>query len=440
MHDDWAAVDVGKDPTAWARLLRRAYVRTAQGAPPSTIVRPMVAESWRRCARAGVKIELSAPRVCDSRKARRTLRRHRIGPYVPLLEELLVKVATRTQQIAIIADFDGLVLWTSGHEATLVAAERIHLAPGARWDEAHAGTNAIGTGLALNRPVQIFSAEHYRAALHGWSSAAAPIRDPHADNVLGAVALAGPYRAAHPHAFSLVAAVASVIEGGIDRAVMRRREALIDEFLQCVMRGCQHRTALIDTDGTVLAATPAGWLGPRVAIGRDGLPVPPPEAPLHIDALTDGQGFVVSDDVDDASPPVLRVNALGADRVEAWLNGHRLSLSPRHSELLVVLALHPEGIDDEALARAVYGHPVNAVTVRAEICRLRKLLGSAVATRPYRLVAEVHADFLPAAQSLPMAMSAAPTAAPHRRRGSLLPASGAPAIVAARRRLTNGAP
>jgi hypothetical protein len=105
----------------------------------------------------------------------------------------------------------------------------------------------------------------------------------------------------------------------------------------------------------------------------------------------------------------------------------------------VVLALHPEGIDNEALARAVYGQPVNAVTVRAEITRLRKRLGSTVATRPYRLIAEVHADFLPTAQTVPIATGTAPTDALHRRRDSLLPASGAPAIVAARR-LANGAP
>lgn len=143
---------------------------------------------------------------------------------------------------------------------------------------------------------------------------------------------------------------------------------------------------------------------------------------MHVEPLNGGEGFLLSDVVDAPGPPVLRLSALGADRATAWVDGRRLRLSLRHSELLVALALHPDGLDEDALARAVYGHPVKAVTVRAEISRLRKVLGPALRTRPYRLVADVRADFLWQSH-------------PDLRRGALLPASHAPAVVAARRRL-----
>ena len=48
----------------------------------------------------------------------------------------------------------------------------------------------------------------------------------------------------------------------------------------------------------------------------------------------------------------------------------------------------------EELARALYGVHGSEVTVRAEIARLRRRLGPLVASQPYRLVADVHADFL----------------------------------------------
>ena len=293
---------------------------------------------------------------------------------------------------------------------------------GASWHEADAGTNAIGTALALDRAVQIFSAEHYRERLHGWSSAAAPVRDPDTGERVGAVALAGPYRAAHPHGFSLVAATASVIEDRMELAAIRRRETLTGEFLRRVLPRSRGRSALVDRDGRVLAASPGAWLGSRVRIGSGGVPLPPPHAPVHVEPLNGGEGFLLSDVADAPGPPVLRLSALGADRATAWVDGRRLRLSLRHSELLVALALHPDGLDEDALARAVYGHPVKAVTVRAEISRLRKVLGPALRTRPYRLVADVRADFLWQSH-------------PDLRRGALLPASHAPAVVAARCRL-----
>ena len=42
------------------------------------------------------------------------------------------------------------------------AAGRMNFVPGARWAESAVGTNAPGTALAEDRPVQVFSAEHFR--------------------------------------------------------------------------------------------------------------------------------------------------------------------------------------------------------------------------------------------------------------------------------------
>ena len=433
MLSDWATVDVGRDPTAWARLLRRAYTRAAGGGRPSTIVRPVVADSWARCVGAAVEIDGLAPYVRDGDDAGRALETHPLHGHLDVLEDLLVGVARYAHQIVIVTDAAGNVLWVSGHEPTVASARRLHLAPGACWDEAGAGTNAIGTALQLGRPVQIFSAEHYRAALHGWSASAAPVRDP-AGRTLGTISLAGPYRAAHPHGFALVAATANLIEGALERATMDRRERLTAEFLQRVLPQCRSHSALVGGDGAVLVSTPAGWLGPRLEIDADGLPVPPNDTPVHVEVLDDAEGFLLSDAAESARTRVLRLNALGTARAVAWVDGRRVELTLRHSELLVALALHPDGLDEAGLASAVYERDdVKAVTVRAEISRLRKLLGPVLKTRPYRLAADVRADFLAIERALPVGSDA--NAKLQRYQGPLLPASNAPAVVAARRRL-----
>ena len=49
----------------------------------------------------------------------------------------------------------------------------------------------------------------------------------------------------------------------------------------------------------------------------------------------------------------------------------------------------PAGLSAEALSRALYGDAEHVVTVRAEVSRLRRLLGALVNTRPYRLADQV---------------------------------------------------
>lgn len=130
--------------------------------------------------------------------------------------------------------------------------------------------------------------------------------------------------------------------------------------------------------------------------------------------------------------PVL--NALGCD--EALLDAGRgtpVRLGRRHSEIMVLLAAHPEGLTGERLALELYGErTVTPVTLRAELSRLRGLLGPLLDSRPYRLRTAPHTDHDAVGEAvaegdLPAAIAA--------YRGPLLPLSEAPGVVRLRRRL-----
>ncbi|WP_420037356.1 GAF domain-containing protein [Streptomyces sp. cg28] len=134
----------------------------------------------------------------------------------------------------------------------------------------------------------------------------------------------------------------------------------------------------------------------------------------------------------------LRLTVLGRD--EALLltpTGHKLRLSRRHSELLVLLARHPEGLTgDELLCHLYEDETVTPVTLRAELARLRRVLGPGLLTsRPYRLTAPVESDLETVERRL---ASGAVTAAASAYSGPLLPASQAPAVARIRRRLAGG--
>ena len=68
-----------------------------------------------------------------------------------------------------ICDGAGRILWLEGHPGVKEDAEdRIRFTEGMLWTEDSAGTNAIGTALAIDHAVQIFSAEHFLAEQHAW--------------------------------------------------------------------------------------------------------------------------------------------------------------------------------------------------------------------------------------------------------------------------------
>lgn len=138
----------------------------------------------------------------------------------------------------------------------------------------------------------------------------------------------------------------------------------------------------------------------------------------------------------DPGPPAVRdtLTALGQDEALLVTGGRTLRLGRRHSEIMVLLAHHPEGLSGEELAIALYeDESVSPVTLRAEISRLRGLLGSsAPLSRPYRTAGPLDADFTALTRHL---AAGAVSAALHHYPGPLLPASTAPGIVRLRRRI-----
>jgi hypothetical protein len=95
----------------------------------------------------------------------------------------------------------------------------------------------------------------------------------------------------------------------------------------------------------------------------------------------------------DARPPRAVVDA-----TSRWVH----PLSTRHAEVLVLLAVAGSmGMDAGALSAALYGDRDHAVTVRAEMSRLRRSLGGMLLARPYRIAPDVDV-VLPALDAVPL--------------------------------------
>ena len=324
----WVAIPSTGDRRRSALALARAHDAVlGEGAEPGPELRGVIVDSWRRCRAAGVDVVGGlAPVLFGGDEAGERWSSSPLAAAEGVLRSLLDDVRAEGEQVLLVCDADGTLLWIDGDERMIDQARGVHLMRGARWSESAAGTNAMGTALAVDHSLQVFSAEHFAAPVHGWTCSAAPLHDPVTGEVVGVLDLSGPLQTAHPHSLALVTAAARMVEGVLAREAAARAEAARE-------------------DAALRGAFP-------LAVPRPGL----------------------------------RVRALGRDRAEVEVSGgETVTLSRRHSELLVLLALRPEGMTAEEVAIATHGDFGKPVTARAELSRLRRILGRRLLAEPYRL-------------------------------------------------------
>jgi hypothetical protein len=111
---------------------------------------------------------------------------------------------------------------------------------------------------------------------------------------------------------------------------------------------------------------------------------------------------------------------------EAHLDGNRLLLNRRQTEILALLAMNPDGVSLERLHALVYGDQgVTLSTLKAEVSHLRSALGGQLTSRPYRLTMPVATDVESVLAAVGRGdVSAALTA----YRGDLMPGTNSPAL------------
>lgn len=370
MTERWLA-RVRADPRGRAREVRLAHEAfLAGGTLAGVSLRGVVAQSWLRSARANVNPDADPPVELTDDELTSYRAEHPLAGVIATLRELVGGAADDGQHLMAVTDAAGRLLWVEGHRGMRRRAEAMNFVEGAVWDEAHAGTNAPGTALALSQPVQIFSAEHFRHTVQGWTCAAAPIRDPHTGQPIGIIDVTGGDSVAHPHSLALVKAAARAAEAEL------------------------------------------GWSRDP----RSGMWVPPSISPHE----PGGQRREQQAD---------RLVILGRTEGLLCLAGREIRLNRRHSEVLFVLSNHPQGMTGDQLADALYEDFTDPAAVRVEFTRLRRVVGDLVDSRPYRLTRPLASDYL----DVTIALRQGDTAAALRAyTGPMLPSSDAPSLVTQR--------
>ncbi|MFF3619955.1 GAF domain-containing protein [Streptomyces sp. NPDC002467] len=384
-----------------ARLLKGVREAALAGARPPAPPRPEIAESWRRMMAGGVHPDRDARSRMLS-VAETEERRHGspLREILPVLREGLLPALDEALHIMVVADADGRLLWREGHSSILRKADRLGFAVGADWDEAVVGTNGVGTALVARRPVQVFSAEHFVSSHHEWTCAGAPVRDPRDGRLLGVVDVSGPLATMHPATLAWVSSVARLAERELR---VRHLESL--ERLRAVAA-----PLLARLPGRALAVDPHGWTAAVTGIvPAERIPLPKDFGPGRVwvpqlggcvvEPLPGGWLLRIAEDrTKTAATRVAldlgRAGAACSATVYGAAGSWTQELSPRHAELLFLLAENPRGCSAAELAAELFGDPTRTVTVRAEMSRVRRHLAGVLTHRPYRFAPDVEVELI----------------------------------------------
>jgi sigma-54 dependent transcriptional regulator, acetoin dehydrogenase operon transcriptional activator AcoR len=234
---------------AWDRFVRHGEL------VPNT-VRTLVEDSWRRCYRAGVdptRMSAAAPLPQDELRVLRQCDSELVEASMPIMAEAR-DFLSESGTIMLLTNPTGVVLQTEGDPATLDAAEKIRLMTATNWNELDCGTNAIGTALSADGPVQIHAAEHFCAGIRDWTCTATVVRDPEDRTVLGALDVSGLKGAFNEHLLPLVVAAAGRVETELAAREIERRKRLLELGLEYLPKIASGGLILFDRKGRVVKA------------------------------------------------------------------------------------------------------------------------------------------------------------------------------------------
>src|SRR4051795_2163072 len=283
-----------------------------------------------------------------------------------------------------------------GAGVRLRAASDMNFAEGTLWSEPGAGTNAIGTALAVDHAVQVFGPEHFSDPVQRWTCSAAPIHDPDTGELLGVIDLTGDLATVHPHSLAVATATARAVEASLALVLRERDARLHARYGDRVTPG---RAALVTPSGRAITGLPPGWgVADRLAIPPGGgALLLPSGAPAVAEPVSPTlEAFVVqaleSRRVTNVARPLAKLGFLGRDRATLEIDDRHAELRPRLAEILALLCANPNGMSADTLCADLHGDGGSVSSVRVEVTRLRKLLGPWIDTDRYRLTCDVETD------------------------------------------------
>lgn len=148
-----------------------------------------------------------------------------------------------------LTDREGCILKIMGDDNVLQAAKELNMVTGAYMNEKSIGTNAMGTAIKENMPIQISAKEHFIQAYHKWTCSAAPI---HFENeIIGSLNLTGYSTEVHPHTLGVVVATVQAIERDLSHEKLQKELVEAYLYMDSIVNSISHGIVSVDMKGII---------------------------------------------------------------------------------------------------------------------------------------------------------------------------------------------
>lgn len=199
-----------------------------------SVVDPIIERSWKRCKKNKVDYKAGYGKLGGKNTIEGLMKKNKelLRIARPIMENLN-SLVLGTGFILVLTDNQGYIIETIGEVIVKEEANLLNFCIGSLWTEEEVGTNAIGTCIKENKPIQVIGAEHYCEYHHTWTCSSAPIYDSE-ENLIGVLNMSGNCNSAHRHTLGIVVAAAYSIENEIS---LLRSHELVDTTLESISDG-----------------------------------------------------------------------------------------------------------------------------------------------------------------------------------------------------------
>lgn len=230
------------------------YIRQNVPLPPVLNgIRPKILDSWRRSAAYEVDPGKRDSSTLNPEELDRLLNDNRLLISVTHshLEELYFYVKG-TNFAMVLANHEGYVIDLMADDALIQQkADKSGLSLGCIRSEKTSGTSGISICLALGIPYAVYGKEHYLQSNQDYICCAAPIyAQDH--QLLGCLALIGPYKQAPLHSLGMITAAAGVIEKELSLKLAFEKLTLTNNNLVLTLNSLSSGILLIDRKGCII--------------------------------------------------------------------------------------------------------------------------------------------------------------------------------------------
>lgn len=197
-------IDVSKIESKWREFVEENKIPEG--------IRKDILDSWTRCKKYKIDANSRKGKEMDKQEFNKILAEHKelIEISIPIMLDIF-KLLKETDYSIILTDENAVVLEVIGNEKIMEKNRKLNFLKGCKWKEEDVGTNAIGTCLYLDKPIQTLGAEHYCKEQHGWTCSAAPIHDDKGE-IIGIIDLSGHFYDFHSHTLGIVVEAANAIQ------------------------------------------------------------------------------------------------------------------------------------------------------------------------------------------------------------------------------------